>query len=75
MKDKILKLIDKEIGAASDNVARAERAFSGMSDQEMQEQHGQSFESRQSILDGYVNWRSEYQQLREWGVANIPSGD
>jgi len=36
-----------------DNLERAEMAFRGLSVAQMQEQHGQSGETRQAILDGY----------------------
>lgn len=36
-----------------DDLYRATRAFAGYSKNQMQEQHGQSGQTRQEILDGY----------------------
>ncbi|HEX4841342.1 MAG TPA: hypothetical protein VFV60_04180 [bacterium] len=36
-----------------DNYERAQSAFSGLTPTQMQEQHGQSGQTRQEILDGY----------------------
>ncbi len=72
MKQTILKLIDREIGGASDNIYRAKAGFRGRSPTEMQQNYGQSGESCQSILDGYLSQEEKYQKLRAWAEKNIP---
>ena len=52
-----------------DDLYRAKRAFSGYTPKEMQEQHGQSGQSRQEILDGYAAQNRKVDEAIEWVKA------
>lgn len=47
--------------AKSDDLERAKAAFSGMADEGMGMQHGQSGSTRREILDGYQTARNEWE--------------
>lgn len=63
MKEYILKLIENDIGAARDNVIRAEFSFRG---QDLSKTYGSSGETKQSILDGYRSWLAEGEKAKAW---------
>lgn len=71
MKAQIMKLVDKDADAATNNIHRAKSAFRGLTPVEMQENHGHSGKSRQSILDGYQRWFDETQAMKKW-LENVP---
>ena len=49
--------------ARGDDLERAERAFAGMSNKELNEPHGASGKTHREILEGYR------QERREWAAA------
>ena len=59
MKNYIKKLIDSDRGNAADNLYRAKMAFRSKTPQQMQEKYGQSSETCQDILDGYIEWEKK----------------
>lgn len=60
-KEKLLKIV---ANAKGDDLERAERAFQGLSQKEMNEQHGRSSMTRQALIEAYrlerVAWRAAY---------------
>lgn len=42
-----------------DDLARARFTFRGLTQDEMNEQHGESGRTRQQVLDGYINQENE----------------
>jgi len=56
VKDTLLRALDQYRG---DNLARARRAFQGMSDGELEKEYGQSGKSRRQILTEYEHHAAE----------------
>lgn len=52
--------------AKGDDLERAEDAFRGMSDDELDRQYGQSGQTRREILDGYREYRKEWAAAMAW---------
>ena len=52
-----------------DDLYRAKRAFSGYTPKEMQEQHGQSGQTRQQILDEYEAQNRKVDEAIAWVKA------
>jgi len=63
MKDYILRLIDSDIGAAKDNIIRAEIGFRNI---DMSEKYGNSNQTCQEIMAGYKSWLERANKAREW---------
>jgi hypothetical protein len=49
-----------------DDLYRAECAFAGMTQKQMQEQHGQSGRTRQQIIDGYRQHDRKVREAIQW---------
>lgn len=54
----------------SDNLERAERAFRHYSPAQMQEEHGQTGQTHQQILDGYRKARADTNETIAWVEAS-----
>lgn len=54
----------------SDNLERAEAAFSGMIDEQLDQQYGQSGKTRREILQEYREARALHQKVETW-FANV----
>lgn len=52
--------------AMGDDLERATRSFSGMSYQEMQQEHGYSGKTCAQILEGYREWDRKHREAIEW---------
>lgn len=61
-KQKLLSIVEK---ARGDDLERAERAFQGMSDLQLDQQHGESGQSRRQMLESYR------QERAEWKAAHL----
>ncbi len=59
-------------GSRPDNFYRAQAAFRGLSDDQMNEQYGQSGRTRREILEGYREHLTEWDAAIAWleGVSN-----
>lgn len=67
-KDLILDALDQYKG---DDLARAELAFKGMSEEEMNLPHGQSGRTRKEILDEYKEHNAKVNAAIKW-VVQLP---
>ena len=63
MRDKIIKFIEMH---RSDDLYRAKSAFRGCTKEQMQEQHGNSGQTRQQIVDGYQQQDNELNKMIEY---------
>lgn len=52
--------------AKGDDLYRAKMQFTGLSDVEMSQFHGQSGKTRREILDGYVQYESKINRAIDW---------
>ena len=66
MKDYVMKLVEGDIGRHTDDLYRAETAFSRFTVKEMQEEHGQSGVSRLELLNKYTKALDDAKKAREW---------
>lgn len=64
----IMKCLHDAHGAAKDNTRRAQRAFDGLSNQEMDMPYGHSKNTKREILDGYVDHEKEISKAIKWLV-------
>lgn len=62
MNDLIVQAVRDKLLAAEDDLARATRAFRQFSPDEMQKEHGESGQSRASILAGYEHLAAKWRQ-------------
>lgn len=69
MRDKVLGLIDNQIGIIGDDAYRAAAAFKGLTPEQMEEEHGHSGKSRKEILAGYRGALSELVAAKEWFLS------
>ncbi len=61
-KQKLLSIVERSRG---DDLERAEHAFRGMSDLQLDQQHGESGQSRRQLLESYR------QERAEWKAAHL----
>ena len=61
-----IEAVQNILGAAQDNLIRAEMSFHGMSALQMKAEHGQSGESRMSILSSYKSRVAECKAALKW---------
>ena len=52
--------------AKGDDLERAQMAFRGYSEKELDTQHGMSGKTRREILEGYQKYRNQINQAIEW---------
>jgi len=58
-KKEILAILEREMGAAWDNLHRARLVFASYTDEVMDRKYGQSQETPREIIDGYeAEWRN-----------------
>ena len=62
----ILWSVSREVSWAQDNLARAKHAFNWLNQEQMQEQHGQSWETKQQVLDWYQGWNDKITQAKDF---------
>ena len=56
-RQKLKQIVENAVG---DDLERARASFRGMSDKELDEQHGQSGMTRRQVLEGYETERKSY---------------
>lgn len=65
MKEKILKLIERKIVGAEDNLIRAKMQFNPAT-QDLNREYGQSGRTCQSIINGYQDEYDELIAAKKW---------
>ncbi len=68
-KEVATKAVERELGEAHDNLARAQMSFGGMTAEGLGQQYGASGRTHQQILDGYGARVAESQAALEWMEA------
>jgi len=63
---KLLRIVEN---AKGDDLERAERAFAGMTDEQLDRQYGHSGQSHRSILEGYRKERDEWEAAHQLAQA------
>ena len=58
-KEKLIQIVES---AKSDNLERAERAFRGLSGEQLKEEYGRSGRTKGEVLEGYREDRREWEQ-------------
>jgi len=66
MNQNIKLAIEAVYASRGDDFQRAKLAFRGLSKEEMQEQHGESGQTRQEILDGYRAYQDKCDEAIEY---------
>jgi hypothetical protein len=64
----IIEAVRTQLGNAQDNLHRARAAFRYCTAAELQEQHGQSGQTRAQIVDGYAD------EVKRWQKALTDAG-
>jgi len=64
-----IKILRSAVGGCDDNLYRAKLSFQNHSPEEMQEQHGQSGQTRQQVLDGYIADKDQKQAALDWAIS------
>lgn len=73
MKDKILRLIDNNLGGAQDNAYRARMQFGRMTPDQLDKEYGQSGRKCKDILAEYEDAVKEATDMKAWFLANTPN--
>ena len=65
-KEEVLKIVQAQLISAKDNLYRANRAFKGMTQEEINKEHGQSGRKRGDILDEYREKELKLYKCVDW---------
>jgi hypothetical protein len=66
MKTEVLRIVQAALGGAEDNLYRANMQFGKMSQEELNQEYGQSGRSCGDILLGYQSRADEIKRCLEW---------
>jgi hypothetical protein len=66
MKNEVLNIVKAAMGGVEDNLYRATSAFKNMTNNDLDEQHGQSGQTRRQIVDGYKAQKDKLNLCIEW---------
>ena len=72
MKDDVLKMVRSSLGAAQDNLYRANMKFGNMTDSELDQEYGASQRTCRSILSGYQDAERKAEKCIQW-VESCPA--
>ena len=61
----LIGLVQDNLSAAEDNLARANAVFKNMSEMQLDQKWGQSNCTCREIWDGYIKWRDEAKSIMD----------
>ena len=66
IKDRVLLIVQRNVGAAHDNLNRARRMFNGMSAVQLNNEYGESGSTCAELLDKYQQALTEAEECVSW---------